>query len=581
MLNLKQIYNLLLTSFLITGLIIASSCRKDDPEIIDNDTIPINHIIDTLTGLGHEQSGDYTWDANSVTSIILQGSSISANSPNVTVNGSLATITAQGNYIISGTLDNGSIIIDAGKEDLVRIILQNATIHNSTGPAVFIDKARKVIINLAGNSVNYLSDGPSYSLSDPDPNATLFSKADLTIFGSGSLNVDGDFKDGIGGKDGLIIKSGTYNIHTVDDGIRGKNYLIIQDADLSIESGGDGLKSDEQTDPKPGNVTLENTSLRAVTNGDGISAKGSIGINKGYYNIVSGGGNEADTSSRSQTGLTAGNAIFLNPDSVYIDAVDHDIDSHTITQIISGVFTLYSARAGIHSNQEIDVKDGQIEIIRAMEGFESHTIHISGSSINIHSIDDCFNATAGYDVDYDDQSLIDISGGYLMLDCILGDGIDSNGDIEISGGTVIIHGPQSAPDVAADFNGEMNINGGFLIGAGTNSELMEYPDSTSSQNSLVAIFTQSYPKNTVFNITDDQGAAIVTFIPNDQYQSVLFSSPALITGKTYRIYVEGSVSDPGIDGISGGVYTPGTLLTDFTLRKKVTVLPDLNSSGGH
>jgi len=473
------------------------------------------------------------------------------------------------------------IIIQAAKGDLIRLIFDNFAIHNSSGPAIFVDKAKKVVINLVQNSNNSLSDGAVYSFADPDANAALFSKADLTIFGTGSLTVDGDFKDGISGKDGLIIKNGHYLIHSADDGIRGKNYLIIQNADISVESGGDGLKSDETTDPKPGNVTIENSKFYSITGGDGISAKGSIGINKGYYHITSGGGYEADTSSLSQTGFKADNSIFLNPDSVYINAVDHAIDSHTEIQVSGGLYSIYTARAGLHSNSKITVKDGNLYIIRAMEGFESKQMNIEGGNIKIHSIDDCFSVTAGYDVDFDDQSLLKITDGNLVLDCILGDGIDSNGDIEISGGKVIIHGPQEAPEVAIDFNGELNINGGFLIGSGTNSDLMEFPDTTSLQNSLVAIFTQNYPAKTIFHISDDQGTGIVTFTPNDPYQSIIFSSANLLKGRTYRIYLEGSVDDPGKDGISEGTYTPGVLMAEFILRQKVTILTNLGSGNGN
>lgn len=581
MLFIKRPYLNLLIILPFIILMVLSSCRKEqDYPDIDNDIIPIDQIIDTLTGIGHEESNDYVWDQESVILISLNGSSISANSPNVTIDGNKAVIHAEGNYKLSGNLNNGYIIVDASKEELIRIILENVSIHNPAGPAILVENARKVIINLPQNSLNQLSDGPFYAEPDSDPNATLFSKADLTLFGEGSLTIDGDFKDGITGKDGVIIKSGIYTVHAVDDGIRGKNYLIIHEADISVNTGGDGLKSDEQSNPKPGNIVLKNTKISAVSNGDGISAEGSIGIDKGYINITAGGGNETDTSFLSQKGIKAGNGLFLSPDSIYIDAADHAIDSDEMAEVLSGVFNLYSARAGIHTNQKIRVSGGDVNIIRSVEGFESHEMDISGGNIRINSIDDCFSATAGFDVDSDDESLIEISDGYMVLDCMNGDGIDSNGDFEITGGTIIIHGPHSAPEVAVDVNAQFDINGGYLIGSGTNSELIDFPDTASLQNSLMALFADNYPQETIFHIKDDENESVVTFKPANQFQSILFSSSDLVNGKTYKIYIEGSVDDPGRDGLSEGTYSPGLFITEFTINEKITVLTNLKSDPG-
>lgn len=570
---ISRLFFILMTFLVIT----VTSCEKDkdNTDFNGNDSIPIDNVIDTLTGLGHEESGDYSWDPQSEIVINLQGSSISSSSPDVLVSGTIATIRKSGNYKINGLLNSGAIIVDASKNDLVRLILDNVNIHNPTGPAILIEKARKVIVHLPEGSENQLSDGSVY-YNHEDPNATLFSKSDLTLYGTGKLTVNANFNDGITGKDGLIIKSGIYNVNAIDDGIRGKDYLIIQQADISVVTGGDGFKSDEETNPKPGNIVFTESKINAITGGDGISAEGSIAINKGYYSIISGGGYETDTSSLSQKGIKAGNLVVLSPDSVTIDATDHAIDTDGSAEIRSGKFVLYTARTGVHTNKDIVVSGGSINILRSVEGFESNRMFISQAEIRITSIDDCFSATAGYDVDYDDGSLVEINSGYLVLDCINGDGIDSNGDLTIAGGTIIIHGPHSAPEVTIDPNGKFNINGGTIIGSGTNSDLIEFPDTTSHQNSLLAIFSNEYPKGTIIHLTNSKDDNIVTFKPSDEFQSIIFSSPGLVEGEIYRIFVEGSVEGNEKDGLFDGIYTQGVLITEFTLTGKVTVLSNLS-----
>lgn len=80
--------------------------------------------------------------------------------------------------------------------------------------------------------------------------------------------------------------------------------------------------------------------------------------------------------------------------------------------------------------------------------------------------DDCLNSTAGNDVEGDDHSCTYIFGGRLVLNTNGGDGIDSNGSVEMTGSTVIIHGPSGSPEVSIDFNGYYNMDGGILIASG-------------------------------------------------------------------------------------------------------------------
>ena len=214
-------------------------------EGVDNtgsDSVP-----DAVTGnrQDHEDAEDYSWDSSSVVPIVLDRDSISVQGTGATADGSTVTIGSAGTYSISGSLADGQIIVNTEDEGVVRLILNGVDVNNSTGAAINVTGADKVVIVLADNTDNYVSDGDTYTLMDPEtdePNAAIFSSADLTLSGTGSLTVDGSYNDGIASKDGLIIAGGTLTVHAVDDGIRGKDYLIVQGSKITVDAGADGLK---------------------------------------------------------------------------------------------------------------------------------------------------------------------------------------------------------------------------------------------------------------------------------------------------------------------------------------------------
>lgn len=570
--KMRKLTHKRLVFFLYSALLLAgftTSCKKEDdtPEQTSNDTIkPPNH----------EEGNDYEWDEASVIDVHLNLNKITASSPTVNINGKQATITQAGNYRLSGTITDGQIKVNTSNDARVRLLFNNVSIQSNTGPAIVIENSKKTIIYLQPDTRNSLADWPSYPNPDADPNAALFSESDLTIFGTGELNVVGNFRDGITSEDGLLIKNGNITVQAADDGIRGKDHLTIEDGNINVTSGGDGLTSDDENNEATGIVFIDGGRTTITSEGDGISAENKFISDGGFVEILSGGGHLSDTSSNSQKGIKAGNQVILKLDSCIIDAADHAVDSDGSIEVLGGNYRLYTARTGIHSNVLAGVNEGNINIFRAIEGFESKHIRIDGGNIRISSSDDGFSATGGYDVDFDDGSLIEINDGYLFIDPITGDGLDSNGDIHLKNGTVIINGPREAPEVAVDCNDDFKISGGVLIASGTNSELIDFPDSTSTQNSLVAIFSELIPESSLFHLRDNQGNAVITFQPDDQFQSVIFSSPSLVSNTTYEIYLNGSFSGQFVDGISfENVYQPGDQVASFTISEQVTILNNL------
>jgi trimeric autotransporter adhesin len=212
-----------------------------------------------------------------------------------------------------------------------------------------------------------------------------------------------------------------------------------------------------------------------------------------------------------------------------------------------------------------------VTIPNSIEGIESPFITINSGNVSVVSSDDCYNATFGNGGENNDGSLLTISGGYVVANTSGGDGLDSNGNMLINGGTVIVHGPQSAPEVGMDYNGTCNVNGGFLVISGTNSNMTQAPSSTSTQHSIKASSNQSLAASTLFHIQDASAVNILTFQPLRSYYSIVFSSSDLQSGASYSIYTGGTSTGTNTNGLyTGGTYSGGTFKKTFTINSMIT-----------
>lgn len=456
--------------------------------------------------LSHEESSDYVWNESDVIDITLNNNSISCVSTMVSISNSTATINYGGTYRLSGTLNNGQIIVNSADGNPVRLILNNANITCLSSAPLYVQSANKLIIYLTDNSTNTITDGTSYTLnSDGEPDAAIYSKADMTIFGNGTLNVHGNYQDGICSKDGLIIKSGNINVSAINNGIKGKDFLDIKSGTITVSSQGDALKSNNEESSSVGYILIEN-----------------------------------------------------------------------------GTINLSAGDDGIHAESYISISNANITITQSVEGIESKSIVVNSGNISINASDDGFNASYGSGGEEDDGSKLTIHGGRIYVNATGGDAIDSNGDIIITGGTIIAHGPQSQPEVGMDYNGTCEISGGILIVSGPGSNMTQGASTSSDQNSLKIIFSSTLSSNTLFHIQNSNGNEVITFKPNRNYSSIIFSSPLLEQGTTYSIYTSGSSSGINNGGIyEDGSYSPGTLYQTFTISSVVTSIGSTGPGGPH
>lgn len=364
-----------------------------------------------------------------------------------------------------------------------------------------------------------------------EPNAALFSKADLTIGGSGSLTVNANFNHGISSKDDLVIESGSFTIRAPGHGIRGKDSLTVLDGSFVIEAGGDGLQASNAERADRGWILLEGGQYTLSTAGDGIQAETGLTISGGTYHITTGGTPRGD--STSQKGLKAETLLTINGGDFHIDSLDDALHSNANIHIDGGTFHLQTGDDGIHADGRIDITGGIIDIPVCYEGIEASHLVIAGGDITIISSDDGISIAGG------GTNRLEMSGGMVSIDAN-DDGIDINdyGNMLMSGGTLV-----STTSMTWAFTGPTGIlgllemTGGTYFGAG-NSSTAQLPAGDSTQPSFGVFFAQRQPTGTLITLSAQDGTELFAFTATHDVHSVVYGGPELVMGGTYVVQTD-------------------------------------------
>jgi hypothetical protein len=557
----------------------------------------------TVSVVYEDDDLDSSLNSTGASSITLQGDSITFSGSGIRVDGTKVTITSAGTYTISGTLNDGQILVDTHDEETVRLILNGVDITCLTSAPINIISAGKTVITLADGTDNFVTDGDSYLLEtaeSDEPDAAIFSNDDLTINGNGSLTVTANYNHGIVSKDDLKITGGHITVTAVNDGMRGRDSIAVSDGTIIILAGGDGMQSNNDEDPEKGYIAIEGGTITITSKEDGIQAETSLTINGGTMTLTAGGGSSTritastdpwsdrggsmtvtSTTDTSTKGLKAGSAIIIAGGMISIDASDDAVHSNGSITIDSGTIVAASGDDGIHADSTLEINGGTINITKSYEGIESAAITLRDGSIRISASDDGINGAGGNDGSsiqgrpgqntFNPSSgiFLTISGGYIVVD-VTGDGIDVNGPITMSGGTVLVNGPTSNGNGALDYDGTFTISGGYLVAAGS-SGMAQAPGTASTQYSVMMTFASPQPSGTMVHFETEDGEEILTFVPTKAYQSIVLSSSQLEKGVTYTVYSGGLSTGANTDGLfSGGTYTPGSQITSFTISGMVT-----------
>lgn len=526
---------------------------------------------------------DQTTPAPSGIAVTLNGSSASCQSNKVSISGSTITIKDAGTYVLSGTLDSGSIHVDAEKTDEVTIILNGASITSPDSAALCVLQAEKVVLTTAENTENTLKNGGTFSQNgETNIDGAVFSKQDLTLNGSGALTVVSPAGHGIVCKDDLIVTGGSYIIQSASHGLDANDSFRFKDAVLTIDAGKDGIHVENTEDTALGFSYISGGELTIVAQGDGISSSAHTQISGGTISITAGGGSEngssnssgqygdfmgrpgftmqtsQDSDSTSMKGIKSGKDIMITGGSLTIDSADDAVHSNTSAEISGGGFLISCGDDAFHAEADLTISNGTIDITTSYEGLEALNIVVSGGKVDLTAQDDGLNAAGGNDasggggrdegmfpgrpggraISDSSKGSVLISGGELHINAS-GDGIDANGTLAITGGYTVVIGPTRGDTATLDYDTSAIISGGTFIGTGAAGMAQTF--SGSENQGVISVSVSTQQAGTAITLKDADGNIIISYTPELSFAVVILSSPDILSGRSYNLTV-GSLS---------------------------------------
>lgn len=447
----KKLLAALLASALAAGLLPTSACAASD-------YTTANATLISFTDAAAKALGKYT---------------------GYEIDGTDVSITAAGTYVFSGDCDNGSITVKKGVTG-VTIVLNGLTLTNDDSAAITLNKTAEASLIAAAGTTNTVAD--TAGSNDENAAVKVKSGAALTIGGKGTLTVDGNAKNGIkGAADAVItVAEGKLNINAVNDGLSCDDELNITGGTLSITAGGDAVKASpdagENLDTTSlGNVTISGGTLTLNAAEDGIQADGDLTISGGTFDVTANGGHTTALTddSASCKGFKAGGALTVTGGTLTVDSADDALHANTDVTISGGTLTLATGDDGVHADNDLVIgtkgasstSTPRINITASYEGLEGTTVTVYSGDIDVAASDDGVNAASSTLGERSDKYAINIAGGDLYIDAG-SDGLDSNNDINITGGKVEVYGADAVMDAAIDYDGTFTLSGGTLFGAG-------------------------------------------------------------------------------------------------------------------
>ena len=484
----------------------------------------------------HYSAKDVTWDSSSEVTIDLSNPIAT---DGVTVSDGVITITKAGNYKLTGTYE-GQIKVEAADSDMIRLILNNATITNSTGAAINVVEADEVVIYTASSTTNTVSDGSSYSdTASGSPDAAIYSKSDLTLAGEGTLKVEGKYEESIHTSDGLVIASGTLEVSAANTGIKGKDYVDILDGTVTVTASQDGIKATNDSDGNRGWVRLSGGIVNISAGDDGFKDERVVEISGGTLNIT-----------QANEGIEA-QYINILDGTVNVTSSDDGINASysTTTTTDSTTATSTNQSAQNRQNSAPQVPSGSAGQASAGGQAPSGTMGQpqAGGGMGGGGTFEVVDAT------------INISGGTVTVNAN-GDGIDSNGTATLSGGTLIVNGPFTGGNASLDTNGDLLLNG-TTVTAANSGDMFEAPSTNSTSGYVKISNVSNLSSGTTVQVTDSSGNVVANYkVTNSSTALILVSRSKITKGESCTVYT----TTDSVDASSTTLASNATSLGSFT-----------------
>ncbi len=580
-------YNKLLAGIISYSLLACAVCGCAAAPETTTESSQASSVSDSITYLDaadmftkRDKQSDYA--SEDATEITLSDSKSTCDSPAVRVSDNQITITRTGTYVLSGSLTNGQIVVDASGEK-VQIVLKDASINCDTSAAIYVKSADKVFVTLAENTSNTLTNTKDLvAIDDNNIDAVIFSKSDLSLNGSGTLTIHAAYGHGIVSKDDLVITSGTYDITAARHALSGKDSVRIADGVFTLNAKKDGIHSENADNDEKGFIYIADGTFSITCDSDGMDAEETLQVDDGTITIAAG-----------DDGLHADGDLVLNDGTITITKSYEGLEGKTVT-ITGGSYAVTSSDDGVNaagdgtagnssdsassdSSKEQKMPSGtppkqpqnssdstempqppqngdSTEAPQPPQNSDSTEAPQPPQNSDSTEMPNApkgapngnGNSGPGGMEDATDYNRIQISGGMLTVNAG-GDGLDSNGDLTVTGGEIYIDGPVQGGNGALDCSGTATISGGTVIAVGS-SGMAENFSSSSTQGSMLVTVSASMISGEI-TLQDSNGNSLLSYTPAKSYNSVVISCPKLTSGETYTLLAGDTTTTVTLDSL--------------------------------
>lgn len=488
--------------------------EQDTPSQTDFTLTSVSEALDR-SSIFTERDISASFD-ESVYTITLKNGETQSSCDSVNIDGDTITITDTGTYTISGTLDDGKICVLADDDDKIQLVLNNTQITNKSDSAIYVENAKKVFVTANEGTTNTLINAGEFTGESAD--GVIYSKDDLTLNGSGILNISTQYGHGIVCNDDLKICTSNITVNAKNHAVKANNSISVSGAELELISGEDALHCANDENEEKGCIYFTGSTVLINAQDDAIHSSNYIVIDDGKTDIQS-----------CYEGLEAPK-IEINGGEVYVVSTD---DGFNASSGNSSDSDFQQKRDGFEAtgSEGFDAQSGATS-----DGTQSERPTPPDKKTNMQKPDS--TEQGQFDkgnkmgmADTNEDCHIIISGGTVSINAD-GDGLDSNGYLLQTGGDVTVYGPENSGNGAIDYGIASKITGGTIVAFGMSGMAQSFDD-CSTQGSILVVFDEETSGE--FSLKSSLGKDLITRECTKKYNCVTVSTPDIQPGNSYTL----------------------------------------------
>lgn len=517
----------------------------------------VEHLV-SVADIVTDRDLEGAWEEDGATKISLSDGGCTVDGSGAAADGSTVTITAGGTYVLSGQISAGQVVVNADGEK-VQLVLDGASVTSTDSAAILVRAAKKVWLTLSDGTQNKLATSGSFAEDNEySIDGAVWCKSDLTINGSGVLKVSSAEGHGIVCKEELALVSGDVEVEAARHAVQAQDAACVVAGTWLLTAGTDGIYCGDDDDAEKGSVLIVGGTVSIDAGSDGVDAANVLEVDGGEITV-----------SAADDGLHSERALQVDGGTMTVAKSCEGLEGSTVT-VNGGVIDVTSSDDGVNAAGDPTGDSGaeatdagasgpeaageQLEAAanggqaptgdgQAPEGADAQAPTGAGGQATADAGGQAPGAVGA--MDYDSTAQVTINGGKLTIQAG-GDGIDSNGDLTVTGGETYVFGPTSDGDGSLDFAGTGTVTGGVVMCAGSSGMAQNFGDASTQGSMLVSVSGQV---GDAIQLADEDGNVLASCEARTSYSCVLVSAPGVESGKTYTLSYGDTSSEITMDGL--------------------------------